>query len=1037
MKPLYDLCKPRESVFERTKREDVLNLSDLLEGKIPDDFFEENFVTEGMEILFNTAFNRFIGREQTGVIKLTQAMGGGKTHNMIALGLLAQKPELRAKVLKTSSGYESLGSVKVIGFHGRETDIPYGIWGSLAEQLGKKESFKDYYAPLSAPGEKAWINLLSGQPLLILLDELPAYLDNARSKQIGQNTLCDVTSTALANLFSAIGKAELSNVCLVISDLKAAYERGSEIIRASFKNLESEIKRSALNIEPVGVNNDDVYHILKKRLFESLPETEEINQVATEFKNEVSKAKQMKLTNLSPESIYNGIKESFPFHPSIRDLYARFKENDGFQQTRGLIKLMRQVVSGLYKGENCKAKRKYLINVYDFDLNDRDMLTSVTQIKPDLANAIAHDIASEGEAIAEQIDNEYQQENIVSDASKLILVSSLSNIPKALLGLTIYEIVGYLCEPQRDISTIKRSVDEFHLRAWYLDTDNQGKLLFKNVKNLIAELHTLIDSYDDESVRISTLKQFLEEKFKPIIGDCYQERHVFPALDEVKILKDKITLILFEPFPSGSGLHPKLKHFWDNQIYKNRVMFLSGSRNTMDSLYDAAKHLKGIEKIIANMLDEKVPESNQQYQLAQDIRIKKITAVLSAARETFTTLYYPMNEEIRSSDFMMHFKDNNYNAEEQIRSLLKEKQKFTTEPVNETFRRKCEDRLFTRKEMNWSEIKERAATETKWQWHHPEALENLLAYCEGKDFWRRLGDYVEKGPFEKEPTSLAVEIIRIDDETDEAHLRLRPNFGDTVFYEVGAPATSASKKVDNLNSFATNELELSFLCVDSKSLHPQGEAINWTRPISIKHKFIHKEDGVYLMLQSHPKVKIKYTTDGSNPKENGGLYEDEVKIPADSSYVSVVAEYKNNHYDNRTIKVPKDGKVIPEIDKEKPLVLKRSFDQKDTESSHKLLESLKKHVTKIRGITLILTKIEEYQAKKGYVDLMISEQIETDIKIIEDVINNLKHTFLDGQRVNVNFKCSILEFETGQHFLDWLNEMKMSLTEIKQDEIEQ
>jgi len=36
----------------------------------------------------------------------------------------------------------NLGPVKVIAFSGRETDAPYGIWGALAEQMGKKELFQ-------------------------------------------------------------------------------------------------------------------------------------------------------------------------------------------------------------------------------------------------------------------------------------------------------------------------------------------------------------------------------------------------------------------------------------------------------------------------------------------------------------------------------------------------------------------------------------------------------------------------------------------------------------------------------------------------------------------------------------------------------------------------------------------------------------------------------------------------------------------------------------------------------------------------------
>jgi len=101
---------------------------------------------------------------------------------------------------------------------------------------------------------------------------------------IGNTDLCVVTTTALSNLFSAFGKSQLANVCLVFSDLKATYESGSELIRSTFMELENEVNRSALNIEPVGSSSDEVYHILKKRLFETVPQAEEINKVAINYK---------------------------------------------------------------------------------------------------------------------------------------------------------------------------------------------------------------------------------------------------------------------------------------------------------------------------------------------------------------------------------------------------------------------------------------------------------------------------------------------------------------------------------------------------------------------------------------------------------------------------------------------------------------------------------------------------------------------------------------------------------------------------------
>ena len=266
MKAIAEMLKPRESVFSDSTREDVLNLSDFADRRIDaDKFFSENFKTQGMSMLFDTAFKRFKGESDTGVVKLTQAMGGGKTHSMLALALLADNPKLRERIL--GKAYTDIGTIKVVTFSGRE-NADFGIWGSIAEQLGKKELFSGYYSPLKAPGESAWINLLKEDKILILLDELPPYLENARSITVGNSDLSRVTIAALANLFSALGKEQLSNVCLVFSDLKATYESGSELLQSSFKELDAEANRIAIEIAPVALNSDEVYSILSKRLFE-------------------------------------------------------------------------------------------------------------------------------------------------------------------------------------------------------------------------------------------------------------------------------------------------------------------------------------------------------------------------------------------------------------------------------------------------------------------------------------------------------------------------------------------------------------------------------------------------------------------------------------------------------------------------------------------------------------------------------------------------------------------------------------------------
>ena len=148
-----------------------------------------------METLLTEGFRRLEGKSTQGVFRLTQAMGGGKTHNLIALGLLARHPEHRTPVM---GGFylpgAGLGPVRVVAFSGRESDAPLGIWGAIAAQLGRRDPLADYYSPLAAPGQTAWVNLLRGEPLVIMLDELPPYLVNAAAKTIGDSNLATVTT---------------------------------------------------------------------------------------------------------------------------------------------------------------------------------------------------------------------------------------------------------------------------------------------------------------------------------------------------------------------------------------------------------------------------------------------------------------------------------------------------------------------------------------------------------------------------------------------------------------------------------------------------------------------------------------------------------------------------------------------------------------------------------------------------------------------------------------------------------------------------
>lgn len=1016
MKSLQQLCEPRAGVFDSQRRDTVLDLTDLIGDRIkPAEFFDENFITDGMKALLDQGFRRLEGRSAQGVFKLKQAMGGGKTHNLLALGLLAGHPEFRAQVMSSFRKPDpNLGPVKVVAFSGRESDAPYGLWGSIAEQMGKKELFKDLYSPLQAPGQKAWETLLKGETLLILLDELPPYLENARARAIGNSDLAQVTATALSNLLVAVGREGCERVCLVITDLAGAYEQGSAVL----SDLEKETHRTAMTLEPVRMNSDELYHILRTRLFEKLPRESEIDAVAQGYAGAIRDAQQMEITTESPEQFASRIHAAYPFHPAIRDLYARFRENPGFQQTRGLIRLMRIVVSRLW--QTGAADRRYLINAYDLDFNDAETLSELAQINSTLENAIAHDIASQGAAVAENMDANLGRTD-TQDAARLLFMASLANVPNAVIGLSLPELVAYLAEPGRDVSRLKDDVlAKYSTAAWYLHSTRDGKLFFRNVQNLNAKLESLVKAYEIVQA-VQELRQQLQAMFQPEDGWCYQRVQALPAADEIELEQDKVTLVITEP--RGGGLRPELHEFYKQATLQNRVAFLTGARDTYATLTDTGKRLRAIRHILGELVADKTPDNDPQMIQARDLEEKVQLGFRSAVRETFTSLWYPTGEGLMNADFLMEFTGNRYRGEDQIVRLLEEKMKFTRETGGETFRKKCEQRLFTQQVLPWREIKQRAATNTAWQWHHPNALEGLKSDCLKKDIWREDGGFLDKGPFPQPQTSVSILDGLRDPESGEVTLRLEPSNGDTIYYDIGGEATTASARLDG-RTLHTAEMRVSFLVVDSTGVHESGPAVEWTNRVTLRHRFYDDAGGGQRLelLAAPPGAAIRYTSDGSDPKVTGAIYDAPFRVLDGAPFVLAYAEADGIASEVERFNVPDPGKGGKSgIDKTRPVDWTRKHDCRSTRDTYDFLDHLKKYGATASGLGLT---ISGEGGDRGWAELQFQETMRLTAEQVEACLDAMRRVQTSGQ---VTLQATAVHFSLGQSLLDWVEEVKGTL----------
>ena len=83
-----------------------------------------------------------------------------------------------------------------------------------------------------------------------------------------------------------------------------------------------------------------------------------------------------------------------------------------------------------------------------------------------------------------------------SDVMRLLLVASLANVPGALKGLAVPEIVANLCAPGRDVSRLQNeAIARLVTAAWYLHSTSDGRLHVRRVQNLVARVNSTAGAY--------------------------------------------------------------------------------------------------------------------------------------------------------------------------------------------------------------------------------------------------------------------------------------------------------------------------------------------------------------------------------------------------------------------------------------------------------------------------------------------------------------------------------------------------------------
>jgi hypothetical protein len=768
------------------------------------------------------------------------------------------------------------------------------LWGYIAEQLGRGEAMAPFWrnGPRT-PGIDEWVSVLGDKPVVILLDELPSYLEMAQGEAVGNTTLGDLTIGALERLFSALPRCP--RACVVVTNLKDdVYLDGSGQLRNLIESLTKHYDRNAQAITPVQQNTGEVFAIVRKRLFDALPSAEKIDEVAQAYVAALQKAKRVDTIPTTPETFIERIRETYPFHPSIRDIVARFAENRGYQKTRALIRLMRLAVRGALVGNS----NAFLIGLQHLDFNDQATIEEIRKINPGYSNAISRDVADRGNALAEKIDAA-DGNPTASAVAKVLLMSSLSAAESPLRGLTDGELIETLVDPLLDVSEIKGGLSRLQGQAWYLFQGVDQRVFFGQTANVTAEITEIAANIATEQVD-QTLRDKLREVFKPRTGALYSESvAILPALDEIKLDDERPTLIILEQ--PADKLPQEFVDWWNKQDLQNRVLVLTADRNAITTLRTSARRQRAITKVEERIKAQHGQGSPQMAEL-DGVRSREAATFTSALRETFKSIIFPMRDPRKGSylrsidDFRMEFDHNDYRGEEQIVGTLAKRGKFISsdrfDAEFETLRLDAQDILFDADAVQQASLRRNAAVRSGWFWLPKGGLEQLIRTAVQRGFWREKDGLIAKR-WERVTRITARQDDFAQDPMMTGHFQVNvtPEDADVVYVSESGPPDPARAQMLDGRVYETAAPAVWFVGVDSKGVTKTGEPCEWRAPIRVKPDVKRTSTGYRISLMAIPRTAtIRATFDGSDPKIGAEAARGEMDAPPGAKQLRVVAE---------------------------------------------------------------------------------------------------------------------------------------------------
>ncbi|MCU0732818.1 MAG: ATP-binding protein [Hyphomonas sp.] len=627
MKPWREVAVPHRDVLEGTfqQSEFAADITAVSTGRASREyqdagaFFDRTFITEGMAMLLTQVAQRLAGRGGEPVVQLQTAFGGGKTHTMLAVYHLASRKCALSDLagipaLVDRAGLMDVPQARVAVLDGtahapgqpwkRGSQTIKTLWGEMAWQLGGAEAFAlvaEADATGTSPGKDVLRDLLGRHaPCVVLIDELVAYIRQFPESQAISGGSYDSNLSFVQALTEAVKLVPRAFVLASLpeSDLEAGSQRGVASLRA----LEKTFGRVQALWKPVAT--EEAFEIVRRRLFEPVRDEKTREAVCRAFADAYI-AEGVKLPADTQERRYfERLLHAYPIHPEVFDrLYEDWTTIDGFQRTRGVLKLMAKVIYRLWKDDN----KDLLIMPGSLPLHDSSSRNELTYYLPAGWDAVIERDIDSDRAETTALESKEPRFGQVAAARRIARTIFLGSAPSSVAskvaarGLDRAHIVLGCLQPGQAASIYADALGRLADRLHYLNasgdrSQDATRFWFDTRANLRREMEDRKRRFDDRT----EVRGKIADALKKTVGNVtsFDGVHTFTPHSDVPD-DSALRLVVLPPEAWYAREEHRLafeavletigKNGAKPRYRSNRLLFLAPDHGALSRLNDATR----------------------------------------------------------------------------------------------------------------------------------------------------------------------------------------------------------------------------------------------------------------------------------------------------------------------------------------------------------------------------------------------------------------------------------------------------------------